>query len=444
MRFPEDRIKEAILHPDLDVRQMAVRYFAAAHSPDDSVMPLVIQAVEHFGKQDAFSLIGLSSRIAQTAETIDWIIGELNQNDSNYYDNYIYNLSMVLLNSDPRLLLPRESDILEARYFFHQLHHPFCERLQMLGWDEDICWQKLESFCNEAKDIDDVTKVDLSYGKRIVESLARYGTSCEQKVEALLRQDIVDYSRHPMKWMEPLLVELAGEAQLESLISLILSKLDEDCGDFVNQACAEALTQIGTPAVLEAVSQIYSNAPSHFWIYASDPLENIHSDLAVEKCLHLLRQAKDRDVQIILATALLSQFASEGIEESRKLLVGHKLNFESRGLRNQLLKTCVIMEERFPEYDEWVSEMTVEREEHQERVRNLGDDPTALMQFALENLTERSNTTDIEPDAPILPDAPSKIEGKHKVGRNDLCPCGSGKKYKKCCLNKRGIDPLRN
>jgi preprotein translocase subunit SecA len=26
-------------------------------------------------------------------------------------------------------------------------------------------------------------------------------------------------------------------------------------------------------------------------------------------------------------------------------------------------------------------------------------------------------------------------EGK-KVGRNDPCPCGSGKKYKKCCLEK--------
>jgi hypothetical protein len=26
--------------------------------------------------------------------------------------------------------------------------------------------------------------------------------------------------------------------------------------------------------------------------------------------------------------------------------------------------------------------------------------------------------------------------GKKKVGRNDPCPCGSGKKYKKCCLNK--------
>lgn len=22
-----------------------------------------------------------------------------------------------------------------------------------------------------------------------------------------------------------------------------------------------------------------------------------------------------------------------------------------------------------------------------------------------------------------------------KIGRNDICPCGSGKKYKKCCVN---------
>lgn len=26
-----------------------------------------------------------------------------------------------------------------------------------------------------------------------------------------------------------------------------------------------------------------------------------------------------------------------------------------------------------------------------------------------------------------------------KISRNDLCPCGSGLKYKKCCLNKKGL-----
>lgn len=30
----------------------------------------------------------------------------------------------------------------------------------------------------------------------------------------------------------------------------------------------------------------------------------------------------------------------------------------------------------------------------------------------------------------------SKPEKKVKIGRNDPCPCGSGKKYKKCCMNK--------
>jgi len=32
-------------------------------------------------------------------------------------------------------------------------------------------------------------------------------------------------------------------------------------------------------------------------------------------------------------------------------------------------------------------------------------------------------------EAPALP-----IESAHKPGRNDPCPCGSGKKYKKCCM----------
>ena len=34
-----------------------------------------------------------------------------------------------------------------------------------------------------------------------------------------------------------------------------------------------------------------------------------------------------------------------------------------------------------------------------------------------------------------MPSAPALVplRAEHKVGRNDPCPCGSGKKYKKCC-----------
>jgi len=33
---------------------------------------------------------------------------------------------------------------------------------------------------------------------------------------------------------------------------------------------------------------------------------------------------------------------------------------------------------------------------------------------------------------------------KQKVGRNDPCPCGSGKKYKKCCINKETNEIILN
>jgi preprotein translocase subunit SecA len=40
----------------------------------------------------------------------------------------------------------------------------------------------------------------------------------------------------------------------------------------------------------------------------------------------------------------------------------------------------------------------------------------------------------VDPDAPPIPDAPvEQAKAERTAGRNDPCPCGSGKKYKKCC-----------
>lgn len=31
-----------------------------------------------------------------------------------------------------------------------------------------------------------------------------------------------------------------------------------------------------------------------------------------------------------------------------------------------------------------------------------------------------------------------------KIGRNDPCPCGSGKKYKLCCINKMSEEEIQS
>ena len=49
--------------------------------------------------------------------------------------------------------------------------------------------------------------------------------------------------------------------------------------------------------------------------------------------------------------------------------------------------------------------------------------------FVKENGEWKFEDGDFVPEKPIVREQP-------KVGRNDLCPCGSGKKYKKCCGRK--------
>ena len=42
-----------------------------------------------------------------------------------------------------------------------------------------------------------------------------------------------------------------------------------------------------------------------------------------------------------------------------------------------------------------------------------------------------------EDEEPLPPPVePIRKEGA-EIGRNDPCPCGSGKKYKQCCINKK-------
>ncbi|MBK9121262.1 MAG: SEC-C domain-containing protein [Phycisphaerales bacterium] len=47
---------------------------------------------------------------------------------------------------------------------------------------------------------------------------------------------------------------------------------------------------------------------------------------------------------------------------------------------------------------------------------------------------KRQSSDVVDPDAPPLPDEPvEQAQAGRTTGRNDPCPCNSGKKFKKCC-----------
>lgn len=444
MRYPREKIKEAILHPDLAIRDRAVHYFSDAFTPDPSIMPLVIQAVETFGRQnDTYPLIRKARRLAQTEATIAWIIDELNADQTATFEHYANSLSMILVDADVGLVAARESDILGACHFSPELRERFTERLSMRSWDEAECWRRLEEFCEANKDEQCSSSINMSYAFRVVETLARFWPACEPKAQELLSVTVHDRSRDAMGWMEPLVVRLAGLVRCEATVPVIVGKLLEDGGDVLNEQCAEALTRIGTPSVLHAIADAYSTAIPSFRIFATMPLDRIHSDLAVEIAVRFFNEERDEYARCALARSLLCQFASEAIDVVRQVvrvtLPRRMLNLVEKDLRHFLIETCTLTGDRFPEFDAWIASEKSEHEEHLKRLKSLADDPAGVFQYAFERLLGKPVGPPAKPRAPLTRDprlAQPRAAAKPKPGRNDPCPCGSGRKHKACCLRR--------
>lgn len=415
MRLPEAKTKEAILHPDNLVRQEALLYFTDCCSRDVEVMPLAIKAIETYGRGSAFLHFLALAQLTQSEATVEWAVRELHREEdkANDLDSYLPALSRLLCNANPQLIQPRADEILRAPGFSKEMHHEFQERLRLACWDADQCWNELEKICAEGVGTD----VDFDHASRVVQALARQGDKYADRILELLAKEVTDFETDPMALLETYLVDLAGEMRLERAIPLIVKKLHL-VGDVLSEACVEALGKIGTDAAAEIVTEGWTESVWDYRLYATSALEKIHSDTTVRKCLELLPQDKDLDIRTNLADALLSQFAEEKIELVREMVQRRAYDPMCSDLMRKLVAVSTILGVSFPEYSAWKREAEDRWATQQRKMRALlRDSPRPVL--PKEDL-DRSFT-------PLLRE-------KKSVGRNDPCPCGSGKKFKKCCL----------
>src|SRR3989304_422343 len=94
MRVRESVIKEAILHPNEEIRNLAVEYFTDSFTSDTTIMPLVIQAVEQYGDERGIRILRALRRLPQSGETLDWLVEELQAD--NRLDSYRFALATVI------------------------------------------------------------------------------------------------------------------------------------------------------------------------------------------------------------------------------------------------------------------------------------------------------------------------------------------------------------
>jgi len=143
MQTPESKIREVVFHPEEELRLTALAYFARSHTEDESIMPLVIEAVEKYGRDKAFRILRDADSLPQTEATVRWLVDELSKDwdlGDVTHDNYCCAVALILCQARTDLLRP---DMADLRCFPEELRDWFRERLEMASWEWDTGWPTL-------------------------------------------------------------------------------------------------------------------------------------------------------------------------------------------------------------------------------------------------------------------------------------------------------------
>lgn len=448
MRLSADQIKSAILHPDLEVRESAVIYFSESHSDDPAIMLLVIEAVQRYG-WNAFEMYSFLSNLAHSTETAAWLIDQIEHADytTHEYAEYItLALRRALLRCQPDLLQQHEIAIEAMQKLDEATKREIKDRIKVGSMTGEAIWAALHDFCETLPEDESFSAADYEHARYLANALAPYGHQFGDKIIECLR-DPSDSNG----WLEVFANTAAGAMRLEAAIPSLVDAL-HDLDTYAYQEAHTALERIGGESVVSALVERYGpNRDLNMTIVAA--LENIHSDSSVEACLKWLADEKDEFLRGFILRAVLLNFESAGIEPARQHVLACKKSPEVLEVRTPLLVASRLLDQRFPEFDEWLEDSKRDTEFrkqwYQEHPPREFDDPLESDDIDFDDDFDRFDEFDdqspddlldgFDDDQPIQETPPTTIRRGVRIGRNDPCPCGSGKKYKKCCLGKASV-----
>ena len=359
MHTPESKIKEAILHPVHEIREKALHYFSDANCEDESIMPLVIQAVEKYGRRIAFHILRDAEWLPQTEATVDWLIKELQRNydlSDKAQENHCIAVAWALLGVPQPVLWKRFNDIFAAASFPEQLRETFTDRLERFTWGWDKGWESLKYWAVDTMRNRSLTRGDVAWVRGIVESLARHRKKAKFVLD-LLDGKYGDEDPGVMDWLRSNFVDIAGEMQLEDAVPLLMEYVGHASDLNMADAADRALQRIGGDVVVR-------NIDAHWWHTediefrraAACILGHIRGAFSIERCLDYFKGEEDHETKLMLAHSLLCNFSEEAIDPIWNFLANmdeDALEPDERDLRYHLVAVCTIMGRTFPHFEEW-------------------------------------------------------------------------------------------
>ncbi|MDQ0220997.1 zinc chelation protein SecC [Peribacillus cavernae] len=267
--------------------------------------------------------------------------------------------------------------------------------LLLKGTEEEV-WEEYGSVLAELENGTRYNHDLFVKAKRLVKTLVQNGSWDEEKIRLSLKEELRE------EWFSfsgIFMVYAIGLQQLEEYIPLLASLLASD-DDLLLEEVSAALILFQSDKVVEAVARYLQNKESV--IFAAGVVENIKSPLAVKVLRNAYKETDDGDDRTFIFEALCHQLSEEALPEVEHFMAAYTTGIIDA--EETAYGFYTILNIPNPNLKEWKDGAYAREVSFRKALRNSNSSPSLILSAKSE-----------------------------KVGRNDPCPCGSGKKYKKCC-----------
>jgi hypothetical protein len=421
-------------HSDPYVRTLAVRYFLHIHDPSPATADDLWKMIDQHGPgQHATETYRAMRNLPQSEASLRRTLAAIED------DELEETTPEKIITNLPYGFLTRYCDLIENSPAVHDwVREHLRQRMELAPLSPAELWEKLVAHSGRIDRNEEVFGDDAeNTSKNLMEALARNPESAQWAWAALSE-------RKGWTYLAQNAMRLLGRMRYRPAAGMIVGALDEDELEYIADDAAIALIEIGGADVVRLVHERY---PKLKWgrISALDVLRGIKLPQSEAALTDLLMLEADASLRTRIASALCGIAASEprAMEKIRDMLSKNEWDRTLLELDAEAVALFTMVGYGFPELPAWRAALDDEPARkkavgaaHQQWFNNISNKKSeARTVFAEQAENQEDFTWDTEPPAaPRQRDVVNPIRrSEPKVGRNDPCPCGSGKKYKKCC-----------
>ena len=428
-----------LTHDDPLVRQQARQYFRDCPNPAPLVADDYWAVLDKIGGEGNGNFddegLHVASQLADGPQTdsslrrlVDALVARPSEAYAGHYQRAIRDVAFPLLVEHRDLLLGGVT-------LGEDVAAHLRRRLELADAPAETVWDRLMQLGRDSSESDD-GEVDWNEADALIEAAARHIDVVAAPAIATLSD--VEAAKD---WRQIFAVMVLGDGRHAPATAGLVDLLDLD-GDVLREEVVKALAKIGTADVADRLATFIPGRRWDVRLYADDVLGNIKRPQSEAALLRLLPLETDDDLRSDLLYELCALGSLAGLDEARKLVATDPKHPETIGLYEALIGTAAMNGVALPEEPAWRTLIADHKATVAARMANFDQGGLRALMDLVRERAPRSGEVDPEPLPPPRPSAseyppyvpfkPIRNEAA-KVGRNDPCPRGSGKKYKKCC-----------